>query len=229
VCQERHWCAAAIGRLLDHLVGAGEQRGRDGDANCLGGCRVDDKLHLRRKFSRQIGWLRTFQNPVDEVGSAAKVLTQVDAVADDISQDRLGLCDVAVATRRTSFLLIPLHRVLQALLRASAQIRLAAETRCATSLYFAHNFQRLAAPVPLLLALASTNVIAFPPNKFFEVPRQTIVTPGCRKNSENIKANNLSPCLIGMEACVGAHERQAAACPALVASLTSTRRPFFTS
>jgi len=40
---------------------------------------------------------------------------------------------------------------------------------------------------------------------------------------------NLSPCLIGMEACVGAHERQAAACPALVASLTSTRRPFFTS
>src|SRR5262249_2572124 len=30
----------------------------------------------------QIGWLCTFQNPVDEVGSSAKVLTQVDAVAD---------------------------------------------------------------------------------------------------------------------------------------------------
>src|SRR5215470_14197373 len=69
-------------RSLDHLVGAGEQRGWDSDANGLGGSRIDNKLHLRRKLYRQIGWLRTFQNPVDEIGSSTKVLTQIDAIAD---------------------------------------------------------------------------------------------------------------------------------------------------
>src|SRR5215831_1557559 len=42
---------------FDHLVGAGEQRRRDGDADRLGGCRIDDKLHLSRKLHRQIARL----------------------------------------------------------------------------------------------------------------------------------------------------------------------------
>src|SRR5215475_5493842 len=67
---------------FDHLVGAGDKRGRDSDANGLGGSRIDNKLHLRRKLYRQIGWLRTFQNPVDEIGSSTKVLTQIYAIAD---------------------------------------------------------------------------------------------------------------------------------------------------
>ena len=34
--------------LLDHLIGAGEQRGRDGKPKRLGGGYVDDEVELRR-------------------------------------------------------------------------------------------------------------------------------------------------------------------------------------
>src|SRR6516165_5492121 len=67
---------------FDHLVGACEQRRRDSDANRLGGCRVDDKLHLRRKLYWQIARLLAFQNLVYEIGGAAVVLVQIDTIAD---------------------------------------------------------------------------------------------------------------------------------------------------
>src|SRR6266542_5156592 len=43
--------------LLDNLVGAGEQRCRHGEAQRLGGAKVDDQLDDRRLLDRQIGGL----------------------------------------------------------------------------------------------------------------------------------------------------------------------------
>ena len=51
---------------LDHLVGAEEERLRDGEAKRLGGLEVDQQLELRRLLDRQVGGLRTLQNSTSE-------------------------------------------------------------------------------------------------------------------------------------------------------------------
>jgi hypothetical protein len=48
--------------LLDHLVGGGQQRFRDGDANRLGTIEVDDQIDLRNLLDRQIGWFVALEN-----------------------------------------------------------------------------------------------------------------------------------------------------------------------
>src|SRR6516225_9106299 len=74
-------CSGVAVASFDHLVGAGEQRRRDGEADRFGSCHVDNKLHLGRKLYWQIARLFPFQNPVHEVGTAAVVLAQLDAIA----------------------------------------------------------------------------------------------------------------------------------------------------
>jgi hypothetical protein len=58
--------------LFDHLVGAGEQRGRDGQAERLRGLEVDDKLEFGRLLNGQIGWLGTLEDFIDVASGAAK-------------------------------------------------------------------------------------------------------------------------------------------------------------
>ena len=40
--------------LLDHLVGAAEERGRNRDAKCLGSLEVDHQLEFRRLLNGEI-------------------------------------------------------------------------------------------------------------------------------------------------------------------------------
>jgi len=56
-----------ISRLFDHLVGAGEDRLRHGEAERLCGLEVNDQLNFRGLLNRKIGWLRASQNPTNIV------------------------------------------------------------------------------------------------------------------------------------------------------------------
>src|SRR5262245_16489869 len=49
--------------LFDHLVGAGEERRRDFDAQTLGGLQIDDQFEFRRQRDWQVGWLLALENP----------------------------------------------------------------------------------------------------------------------------------------------------------------------
>jgi hypothetical protein len=53
-----------ITKLLDHLVGACEQRGRDGEAERLRGLDIDDKLEFGRLFDRQIAGIGALENSI---------------------------------------------------------------------------------------------------------------------------------------------------------------------
>src|SRR5215467_5083387 len=55
-------------RLLDHVVGADEDRLRDRQPERLGGLEIDHQLELGRLLDRQIGRFRPLQDPVDQVG-----------------------------------------------------------------------------------------------------------------------------------------------------------------
>ena len=52
-------CSATKASLFDHLVGAGEQRPRDGEAKRLGRVQVDHQLERRGLFQWQVGRPRT--------------------------------------------------------------------------------------------------------------------------------------------------------------------------
>jgi len=55
-----HFCDVPIGDislLFDHLIGAGEDRRRDGEAERFGCLGVDDQLDLRHLRDREIGGL----------------------------------------------------------------------------------------------------------------------------------------------------------------------------
>jgi hypothetical protein len=46
--------------LFDHLVGAGEQRRRNREAERFGGLEIDQKLDVSRKFHRQVARFGAF-------------------------------------------------------------------------------------------------------------------------------------------------------------------------
>ena len=71
LCQKRTLGTATKIDLFDHLVGAGEQRWRDGETEGLCCLAIDYKLVLGRGLHRQIGRSLAFEDTVDIAGRAS--------------------------------------------------------------------------------------------------------------------------------------------------------------
>src|SRR6185436_18650408 len=68
------------GPSFDYLIRPREQRGRNRQAEGLGGLEVDDELELGWLFDRQVGRLRALEDLIDEGGCASSEIRQARPV-----------------------------------------------------------------------------------------------------------------------------------------------------
>ena len=71
-----------VASLLDHLVGAREQRGRQYKAECLRRLQVSDQFVSGGCLNWQIGWLLAFENSIDVAGCKSSLIDQIDSIGD---------------------------------------------------------------------------------------------------------------------------------------------------
>jgi hypothetical protein len=77
------WVNSGHSRLsLDHLVGDLLEMRWHVEAQRLGGLEVDDKLILRWRLHRHIGWLLALEDAIDVAGRATELIEEVASIAD---------------------------------------------------------------------------------------------------------------------------------------------------
>src|SRR6516225_8092212 len=74
--------------LLDQLVGAGEDRGRDRDAERLRCLEVNDQLETGRLLDRQIGGLLALEDPAGISAGLAPDINVVNSITDQAASCR---------------------------------------------------------------------------------------------------------------------------------------------
>src|ERR1700758_166295 len=74
--------------LLDHLVGAGKDRGLHGQSERLGGLEVNNQLECRRLLDWQIGRLRAVEDPAGVNTGLTPDREIVNSIADQATDRR---------------------------------------------------------------------------------------------------------------------------------------------
>jgi hypothetical protein len=86
--------------LLDHLVGAEQDRGRDRQADRLCSFWVDHHFELGRSLNRRLGRLRAAQDPVNVSRAAAELIDDVNTIEDKTARDHgdLDFTELTIAS-----------------------------------------------------------------------------------------------------------------------------------
>src|ERR1700722_12704893 len=78
-----------LDQLLDHLVGAAEQRQREGEAERLGGLEIDNELDFCKQLDRQGGGLLPVENAPAIYANKALSFGKARTVSDKTAGQRL--------------------------------------------------------------------------------------------------------------------------------------------
>jgi hypothetical protein len=76
-CQKR-----TLHSLFDHLIGAGQQRGRHCQSERFRGLHIDGQLIFGRHLNRQVGRLLALEDAVDKAGRLTVLLNEIRPIGD---------------------------------------------------------------------------------------------------------------------------------------------------